>query len=192
MNFSYNGDCFDGIIKSMISKHQQNCIELVSGSDYSNKSLPSNIFFYNSSDWSSSGVLDKAWLMISFPFYISLTHYSIRSCDVYVNSGKGYLLAWVFDGSADGKTWEIIEDIDHTEELKDFKVSTRSVNQRFHNHPLKYFRFKMKKTNYDYSNIMRITNIEFFGDVGSFLKIITCYKNSFSIKSFIFIIIYMK
>ena len=121
-------------------------------------------------------------------FFISLTHYSIRSAYPSIENGRGYLLGWTFKGSTDGKNLELIENVEYTEELINYNVSVRPVDQRFSNIPFRHFKYSMTRVNHDTYSVMRISNLDFFGEIRTFYKINTYVCNKYLLKLNIIII----
>lgn len=163
MEFVFNGSPLDGVIRYLVNHSRQNTIKFDVSGNWSNITTPLNLFDYETEiSWASTGK-NGSYITLILPFGFSLKNYSLMSCRAELNYGNGYLRQWIFDASLNGKKWTLIEDVGETSELKDYKITTRKVDDSFSKMKFRYFRFKNKVRNYDGSWVMRILKIDFFG-----------------------------
>jgi len=162
LSYLYSGEPFDGILNSLRSScsrnpHEAGEVEVTASSTQHNK--PHQVLDYGWSDFWHSRDQKGSWLQIDFKDrLVCLTHYSLKSH----KGGANYILAWVVEGSEDGRKWEVVDQRRTDQLAGSSKVGTFPVTSS------RYFRFvRLRQTekNSSNGNYFLLANIEVFGQV---------------------------
>ena len=154
---------FDGIISKikrifLINTYYDNIIDIIASSTRANH--PSKIIDYEwESHWVSENIPNQ-WIKFNFfKNQVFITHYEIKTYN-YVTGGN-HLKSWVFEASFNDHDWIELDKRQNSNDLNGKCFHQIFQCKKSGNYP--YYRLKQIGFSHCDSNIMALTNIEFYG-----------------------------